>query len=76
VAPARTPDQHGDPRESFRDELQVRATEASVVVQAAELLGEELQAAIASSDLADLRALASRNDVELDEIVLDPEPRA
>ena len=62
----------GDP-ESFHSELQVRATEAAVQVQAAELLGEELQASIASSDLADLRSLAARNDIELDEPVLQPE---
>jgi hypothetical protein len=62
-----------DPGESFAEELQVRAAEASTQVQAAELLGEELQAAIASSDLADLRSIASRNDVELDEVRLEPE---
>jgi hypothetical protein len=62
--------------ESFAEELQVRAAEASTQVQAADLLGEDLQASIASSDLADLRALASRNDVELDEMVLEPEQRA
>ncbi len=59
--------------ESFAEELQVRAAEASTQVQAAELLGEELQAAIASSDLADLRSLAARNDLDLDEVVLEPE---
>jgi hypothetical protein len=59
--------------ESFTEELQVRAAEASTQMQAAELLGEELQASIASSDLADLRSLASRNDVELDVVVLEPE---
>ena len=59
--------------DSLEEELQVRAAEASVQVQAAELLGEELQASIACSDLADLRSLASRNDVELDEVVLEPE---
>lgn len=62
--------------ESFAEELQVRAAEASTQVQAAELLGEELQASIASSDLADLRSLAVRNDVELDEVVLEPETTA
>jgi hypothetical protein len=56
---------------SFAEELQVRAAEASAALQAAELLGEELQASIASSDLADLRSMAARNDVELDEGVLD-----
>ena len=57
----------------FAEELQVRAAEASTQVQAAEVLGEELQASIASSDLADLRSLAARNDLELDEVVLEPE---
>lgn len=42
--------------------------------QAAVLLGEHLHASIAASDLADLRALAARNDVVLDELVLEPEP--
>ena len=59
--------------DAFAEELQVRVAEASVQVQAAEVLGEELQASIASSDLADLRSLAARNDVQLDELVLDPE---
>ena len=61
--------------DAFAEELQVRVAEASVQVQAAEVLGEELQASIASSDLADLRSLASRNDVHLDEVVLEPEQR-
>lgn len=56
-------------------ELQVRAAEASAAAQAAELLGEDLHASIASSDLADLRSLAARNDVELEEVVLGAEPR-
>ncbi len=59
--------------ESFQSELQVRAAEAATQMQAAELLGEELQASIACSDLADLRSLAARNDLELDEPVLEPE---
>lgn len=61
---------------SFSEELQVRVAEASTQVQAAELLGDELQASIASSDLADLRALAARNDVEPDEVVLEPDAHA
>lgn len=59
----------------FRTELQVRAAEASVAAQAADLLGEDLQATIASSDLADLRSIASRNDVALEEVVLTPDPQ-
>jgi hypothetical protein len=61
--------------DSFSEELQVRAAEASAAVQAAELLDEALQASIASSDLADLRALAARNDIELEEVVLGDDPR-
>lgn len=61
------------PHAELRTELQVRAAEASAAAQAAELLGEDLQACIAGSDLADLRSLASRNDVELDEVVLAPD---
>lgn len=51
---------------SFADELRIRAAEASTQVAAAEVLEDELQASIAVSDLADLRALAARNDVDLD----------
>ena len=61
--------------ESFTEELQVRAAEASAAVQAAELLGEDLQACIAGSDLADLRSMAARHDVELDEVVLGDHPQ-
>ena len=60
---------------SLADELQVRVAEASTTVQAAELLGEDLEASIAGSDLADLRVIARRNDVELDEVVLGDDPR-
>ena len=61
--------------DTLAGELQVRAAEASAAAQAAELLGEDLHASIASSDLADLRSLAARNDVELEEVVLGDEPR-
>jgi hypothetical protein len=60
---------------SFQGELQVRAAEASAAAQAAELLGDDLSATIAASDLADLRSLAARNDVELDEVVLGEQPQ-
>ena len=72
-APPTSADALSVERESFRSELQVRAAEAATQMQAAELLGEELEASIASSDLADLRSLAARNDIELDEPVLVPE---
>lgn len=68
-----SPPQAATDSTEFSEELQVRAAEASTQMQAAELLGEELQASIACSDLADLRSLASRNDVELDEVVLHPD---
>ena len=61
--------------DSFAEELQVRAAEASAAVQAAELLGDDLVATIAGSDLADLRAMAARNDVELEEVVLGESPQ-
>ena len=61
--------------DSLAAELQVRAAEASATAQAAELLGEDLHASIASSDLADVRSLAARNDVEIDEVVLGDDPR-
>jgi len=51
---------------TFVAELQVRVVEAQTSLAAAEVLGEPLNAQIAESDLKDLHALASRNDVELD----------
>jgi hypothetical protein len=50
---------------AFADELRLRVEEASASLDAAETLGDPLLAQIAESDLADLRALASRNDVDL-----------
>lgn len=50
---------------AFADELRVRVDEARTSLQAAEALGEPLIAQIAEADLADLRALAARNDIEL-----------
>lgn len=63
-------------RGSFADELRIRVAEASTQVAAAEVLGDELSASIASSDLADLRALAARNDVDLDGADLAPGGRS
>jgi len=51
---------------TFVAELQLRVVEAMTSLAAAEVLGEPLNAQIAESDLKDLHALASRNDVELD----------
>ena len=51
---------------AFAVELQHRAAEARASLDAAEALGDPLLAQIAESDLADLRALAARNDVALD----------
>jgi len=50
---------------AFASELRVRVEEASAALQAAEAMGDPLLAQIAEGDLADLRALAARNDVDL-----------
>lgn len=50
---------------AFSDELQVRVVEAQTALAAAEAMGDALLAQIAEADLADLRALAARNDVDL-----------
>lgn len=50
---------------AFASELRLRVEEASAQLQAAEAMGDPLLAQIAEGDLADLRALATRNDVEL-----------
>lgn len=51
----------------FAHEVQLRIVEASASLQAAEALGDTLTASIAASDLADMRSLAVRNDVDPDE---------
>ena len=50
---------------AFNDELRLRVAEARTALAAAEEAGDALLAQIAEADLADLRALAARNDVEL-----------
>ena len=50
---------------AFADELRLRVDEARTQLSAAEAMGDPLLAQIAEGDLADLRALAARNDVEL-----------
>lgn len=50
---------------TFADELRLRVEEASTQLAAAEAMGDPLLAQIAEGDLADLRALAARNDVDL-----------
>lgn len=49
----------------FAHELRLRVDEATTQLQAAEAMGDPLLAQIAAGDLADLRALAARNDVDL-----------
>lgn len=49
----------------FASELRLRVQEASASLQAAEAMEDPLLAQIAEGDLADLRALAARNDVDL-----------
>lgn len=51
------------PQSAFATELRARLAEASAALAAAESAGDTLLAQIAESDLADLRALAARNDV-------------
>ena len=50
---------------AFATELRLRVEEATASLRAAEATGDPLLAQIAEADLADLRALADRNDVEL-----------
>ena len=51
---------------AFSAELGTRIAEARATLSAAETLDDPLLAQIAESDLADLRALAARNDVDAD----------
>lgn len=53
------------PPSAFARELQIRVAEASASLAAAEAVDDPLLAQIAAADLADLRALAERNDVDL-----------
>jgi hypothetical protein len=50
---------------AFANELQLRVAEAEASLAAAESLDDPLLAQIAEADLADLRSLAAKNDVEL-----------
>jgi hypothetical protein len=50
---------------AFASELRVRVEEARASLAAAEAMEDALLAQIAESDLADLQALADRNDVDL-----------
>ena len=52
--------------DSFAAELRVRIAEAERSLQAAVDNDDDLSALIAESQLADLRALADRNDVVID----------
>lgn len=50
---------------AFASELRLRVQEATASLEAAEAMGDPLLAQIAAGDLADLHALAVRNDVDL-----------
>ena len=50
---------------AFASELRLRVQEATAALEAAEAQGDPLLAQIAAGDLADLHALALRNDVDL-----------
>lgn len=55
----------GEGTTAFARELQVRVADASATLAAAEASDDPLLAQIAEADLADLRALADKNDVAL-----------
>jgi phage protein D len=65
IAVEQTPSTAG--ASAFASELQLRVAEAEAALAAAESMDDPLLAQIAESDLADLRSLAVRNDVELGE---------
>lgn len=50
---------------AFATELRLRVVEATASLEAAEAMGDPLLAQIAAGDLADLHALALRNDIDL-----------
>ena len=50
---------------AFASELRLRVEEAAASLHAADAMGDPLLAQIAAGDLADLRAIAARNDVDL-----------
>lgn len=50
---------------TFASELRLRVDEAAASLAAAEAMEDPLLAQIAEGDLADLRALAARNDIDL-----------
>lgn len=56
---------------AFAQELRLRMVEAQASLRAAEALDDPLLAQIAESDLADMQALAARNDVEAES---EPDP--
>lgn len=53
---------------AFAAELRLRVAEARTVLESADILGDPLLAQIAEADLADLRALADRNDVDTEQL--------
>lgn len=57
---------------AFAAELQLRVAEAQASLAAADAMDDPLLAQIAESDLADLRSLAARNDVDLPESANEP----
>lgn len=51
---------------AFASELRLRVAEAQASLAAADAMDDPLLAQIAEADLADLRSLAARNDVDVD----------
>lgn len=52
---------------AFAAELRMRLTEAEASLAAADAMDDPLLAQIAEADVADLRSLAARNDIDLPE---------
>lgn len=64
------------PAGAFAEELQIRLVEAEASLAAAEALDEPLLAQIAEGELADLRAMAARNDISVGDQPAGAEPLA
>lgn len=63
---AASPENRAGAAPAFTAALRLRVAEAHTALDAAELLDEPLTTQIAATDLADLEALAVRNDVQLE----------
>lgn len=53
---------------AFANELRMRLAEAQAQLAAADAMDEPLLAQIAEADVADLRSLAARNDIDVSDV--------